>query len=95
MANSGYRVSQSGLEWLGVARSVPEWSGNGPSAARSPPKRALTPEGGVMPEGGTSKSAWHAKSRRPRTQMARMMCVAVAWVFARMLDVRVWLVRVY
>ena len=25
--------------------------------------------------------------------MARMMCVAVAWVFARMLGVRVWLVR--
>ena len=65
----------------------------GLSLARSPPKRALSPCGGISPCGGTGRSAWHAKSRKARTQMARMLCAAVAWVFARVLCVRAWLVR--
>ena len=61
--------------------------------ARSPPKRALSPEGGVTPRGGTGRSAWHAGSQGSQSHWPHVMCAADAWVFARVLGVRVRLVR--
>ena len=96
MAWNGYSNSSMawyGSLWLRMARDGSRWLGCRLVMARSPQKRALSPCGGISPCGGTDRSAWHAKCRRARTQVARMMCAAVAWVFARMLGVRVWLVR--
>ena len=76
-----------------MTRNGSECHSNSRSVARSPPKRALSPCGGISHGGGTGRSAWHAKCRRARTQMVHMLCAAFAWVFACISGVRVWLVR--